>query len=128
MLTILHFADAHIDMANYGRHDPAQRFAFACAGFPEVAGYDRGDRHRQRRLTWCCSPGMPTRTAIPPPRSSGSGESASCASPGGHPNPAAGGKPRYLACPGSGPYPRPIRYPGSAQCARAGSTRLSRSS
>jgi exonuclease SbcD len=23
MLTILHFADAHIDMANYGRHDPA---------------------------------------------------------------------------------------------------------
>jgi exonuclease SbcD len=22
MLTILHFADAHIDMANYGRHDP----------------------------------------------------------------------------------------------------------
>ena len=23
MLKILHFADAHIDMANYGRHDPA---------------------------------------------------------------------------------------------------------
>jgi exonuclease SbcD len=23
MLTILHFADAHIDMANYGRHDAA---------------------------------------------------------------------------------------------------------
>ncbi len=23
MLTLLHFADAHIDMANYGRHDPA---------------------------------------------------------------------------------------------------------
>ena len=23
MLRILHFADAHIDMANYGRHDPA---------------------------------------------------------------------------------------------------------
>ena len=22
MPTILHFADAHIDMANYGRHDP----------------------------------------------------------------------------------------------------------
>ena len=22
MLTLLHFADAHIDMANYGRHDP----------------------------------------------------------------------------------------------------------
>ena len=22
MVTILHFADAHIDMANYGRHDP----------------------------------------------------------------------------------------------------------
>jgi len=22
MPTLLHFADAHIDMANYGRHDP----------------------------------------------------------------------------------------------------------
>ena len=30
MLKILHFADAHIDMANYGRHDPQTGCRCAC--------------------------------------------------------------------------------------------------
>ena len=30
-MKLLHFADAHIDMANYGSHDPETGLASACA-------------------------------------------------------------------------------------------------
>ena len=33
MLKILHFADAHIDMANYGRHDPETGLPFRVLDF-----------------------------------------------------------------------------------------------
>ena len=33
MPAILHFADAHIDMANYGRHDPESRLPMRVIDF-----------------------------------------------------------------------------------------------
>ncbi len=47
-MKLLHFADAHIDMANYGRHDPQTGLALARAGFPEIIGYHRGYGHLRK--------------------------------------------------------------------------------
>ena len=46
-MRILHFADAHIDMANYGRHDPETGLPLP-ARLSQIIGYDcrRGDNEK----------------------------------------------------------------------------------
>ncbi|MCZ7668592.1 MAG: hypothetical protein M5U34_16080 [Chloroflexi bacterium] len=40
---VLHFADAHIDIANYGRHDPDSLLPVRVMDFFEGAGPDCGN-------------------------------------------------------------------------------------
>ena len=47
-MKILHFADAHIDIATQGRHDPESGLAVRTLDFLKVPGYDRGRGDREK--------------------------------------------------------------------------------
>jgi hypothetical protein len=76
-MKLLHFADAHIDMANYGRHDPVSGLPLRVLDF--LKSLDTiVDTAIERKVDLVIFAGMPTRTVHRLQPFSGNGANASC--------------------------------------------------
>ena len=74
-MKLLHFADAHIDMANYGKHDPETGLPLRVLDF--LRALDTiVDRPSRKKWTWSSSQEMRTKTARPHRPFNVSGENA----------------------------------------------------
>ena len=80
-IRVLHFADVHVGMENYGRLDPATGTSSRVRRFPRPPGRGRSTTPSSTRPTWRFSPATPSRTATPSRPSSASLPSASSAWP-----------------------------------------------
>ena len=98
MPTILHFADAHIDMANYGRHDPESGLPLRVIDFLK-SWTALLTRPLKKKSISCCLRAMLTKIATRlPPSNAERGRCIMRLSRGRHSNTAAGRQPRYFPC------------------------------